>query len=132
MKFLLFHCLHCDWLMALFVPGFYFDAMEITPAAVGVHRFDCHDNRVRPFVCLTDWLASQLFECLPVCYFGPFYQLYLFCSLFSDYRSLSPAPSHLSDCLCSPLPLHICLSVSRFNMKQLACKTYIYIAKAQR
>ncbi|CAL8294596.1 unnamed protein product [Lota lota] len=29
--------------------GFYFDVMEITPSAVGVHRFDCHDNRVSGF-----------------------------------------------------------------------------------
>lgn len=34
--------------------GFYFDVMEILPAAVGVHRFDAHNNEVSSFPAHTE------------------------------------------------------------------------------
>ncbi|XP_072288468.1 xylulose kinase [Eucyclogobius newberryi] len=34
--------------------GFYFDVLEILPAAVGVHRFDAHNNKVSSFPAHTE------------------------------------------------------------------------------
>lgn len=44
-SFILSSCPPSDWLSGVF-PGFYFDTMEITPPAVGCHRFDPDDNEV--------------------------------------------------------------------------------------